>query len=347
MKHSLTFRLQSLTKISALIILLMFLAVPKVQFATIVTSNGTGGGPWEANESWIPGKPACGDTIYIQNGDVITVEQHQDYGGCAFPMFLIIQDGGTLDFNTNGPKLSLPCGSGVTIETTGLLTSTAATGGGASNKLNICGSEVWRRSDGDKSNMTFGTPLPIDLISFEANANEDKVDIKWITASEINNDYFTIERSLDGREWSEVIVTGGAGNSSVMIEYFETDFNPLQGVSYYRLKQTDFNGEFSYSNVVPVRFEAAEADFRGTLNLFPNPVKVGEIVKVEFKNIFESELLVVLRDIKGRDYYSKIVIDIEDGALIGIPIDQSIPPGIYLITASSENQMYSQRLIIK
>ncbi|MDG1475511.1 MAG: T9SS type A sorting domain-containing protein, partial [Vicingaceae bacterium] len=150
----------------------------------------------------------------------------------------------------------------------------------------------------------------------------------------------------DGKNWEEVIETNGAGNSNQIIEYFETDYEPLTGVSYYRLKQTDFNGDFTYSNIIPVRFEE-NLDTSGSINLFPSPVAIGETVNVEFKGIYESELLVVLRDIKGREFYSKMVVNIENGKLIGIPIEREIPAGIYLITASSENRIYSQKLIVK
>jgi hypothetical protein len=190
------------------------------------------------------------------------------------------------------------------------------------------------------------TPLPIDLVSFEANANGDQVDLKWITASEINNDFFTIERSVDAKEWEEVLFVSGAGNSNQTINYFDSDYEPLTDISYYRLKQTDFNGQSSYSNIVPVKF-IKDYVAGGNINLFPNPVRGGEIVNVEFLNIFEEEFLVVLRDIKGREFYSKMAINIEDGKLIGVPIDMEIPTGVYLITATSEDQMYSQRLIVK
>jgi len=190
------------------------------------------------------------------------------------------------------------------------------------------------------------TPLPIELLSFEANANEDKVDLKWITASELNNDYFTIERSTDAKNWEEAIITTGGGNSNQILEYFETDYAPLSGVSYYRLKQTDFNGDYTYSNIVPVKYDINNEE-DGSINLFPSPVSIGGIVNIEFNNISESELLVVLRDIKGREFYSKVLVNIEDGKLIGVPVNREIPSGIYLITATSENQIYSQKLIIK
>jgi hypothetical protein len=189
------------------------------------------------------------------------------------------------------------------------------------------------------------TPLPIELISFEANVNESKVDLKWITATEVNNDYFTIERSENLKDWSEVVYVKGAGNSNQEISYFDVDYFPLQGISYYRLKQTDFDGKFSYSNVIPVNF--ATSNIAGTINLFPNPTQVGKSVNLEFKNIIETEILVVLRDVQGKEYYSKMVLNIEDGKLIGVPIETSIPAGIYLVTATSENQIYSQKLIIR
>jgi len=190
------------------------------------------------------------------------------------------------------------------------------------------------------------TPLPVELISFEANANEDKVDLEWITASEINNDFFTIERSSDAINWEDVSKINGAGNSNQTISYYDVDYNPIVGTSYYRLKQTDFNGEYKYSNIVPVKFIKGTSENQ-LINIFPNPANSGSIVQLKFENITEDEILVVLRDIKGREFYSKIHIDIVDGKLIGIPIDDNVPKGIYLITATSENQIYSQKLIVK
>ncbi|NQX98097.1 MAG: hypothetical protein HRT73_09495, partial [Flavobacteriales bacterium] len=96
------------------------------------------------------------------------------------------------------------------------------------------------------ASLTAANPLPITLLSFEATANEDKVDLKWSTSTEINNGFFTIERSADAKNWEEIVTTNGAGNSNQTIEYFETDYEPLEGVSYYRLKQTDFNGQYEY-----------------------------------------------------------------------------------------------------
>lgn len=260
-------------------------------------------------------------------------------------MFVLID--GTLDFPVNGPKLRLPCFSGVELNVGGTLSASGSGGGGNANFLEICGSIVWKKANGTKNGpLVFGTPLPIELVSFEANVNDNRIELRWVTATEINNDYFTIEKSLDAKVWEVVIIVAGAGNSNQLLDYFDVDYEPIEGVSYYRLKQTDFDGKFEYFNIVPVKFEV-NSEESGIMNVFPSPANAGEIVKVEFINIFEEELLVVLRDIQGKEFYSKIHINIEDGKLIGVPINADIPKGVYLITATSENQIYSQKLIVK
>lgn len=114
------------------------------------------------------------------------------------------------------------------------------------------------------------SPLPIKLLSFSAKPDKDNVALTWTTATEINNDYFTIERSYNGNEFTEIAKVKGAGNSTSLIEYNMIDNNPLPGVSYYRLKQTDFDNQFSYSNIVSVRFSSEQ---RLVVQAGPNPAK--------------------------------------------------------------------------
>ena len=190
------------------------------------------------------------------------------------------------------------------------------------------------------------TPLPIDLISFTAVLNENKVDLNWITASEINNDYFTIERSADAEYWEEVLTVEGAGNSNQIQEYFGVDNNPLEGVSYYRLKQTDFDGKFEYFNVVPVRYQK-ESKVRGSISLFPNPISSEESIQIQFKNIIESNVSVTIRDARARVIYAKTVLNIENGKVINLPLNSNLPKGIYLVTVTSDNEVYNEKLIVK
>jgi hypothetical protein len=95
-------------------------------------------------------------------------------------------------------------------------------------------------------------PLPVELLAFDVHYNGQAVDLFWTTASEQNNAFFTVERSVDGENYTEVLRKEGAGNSTTMLNYTSQDASPLNGVSYYRLKQTDYNGQFSYSTVKTV-----------------------------------------------------------------------------------------------
>ena len=125
--------------------------------------------------------------------------------------------------------------------------------------------------------VNWGVPLPIELTYFAADATEDgTVALQWETASEINNDFFTIERSKDAEIWREIMTIEGAGNSTEAIQYEAVDKNPYSGYSYYRLKQTDYDGEFTYSEVEVVNMEGTP---QSEISLYPNPAQ--ETVTIE------------------------------------------------------------------
>lgn len=111
-------------------------------------------------------------------------------------------------------------------------------------------------------------PLPVEFLSFNAKINDKVVELTWQTASEINNDYFIIERSTNGKDWLAINTVDGSGNSNNVLNYKFTDEKPLLGVSYYRLKQVDFDQKFSYSNNAVVNFEGFDI-----IELYPNPSK--------------------------------------------------------------------------
>ncbi|HNW89011.1 MAG TPA: T9SS type A sorting domain-containing protein [Bacteroidales bacterium] len=95
-------------------------------------------------------------------------------------------------------------------------------------------------------------PLPISLLSFDAIEDGGHIKIMWTTATEINNDYFTVQRSANAKEFSDVAIVQGSGNSNEIIHYNTYDESPMPDISYYRLKQTDFDGKFSFSEIVAV-----------------------------------------------------------------------------------------------
>jgi biopolymer transport protein ExbB len=110
--------------------------------------------------------------------------------------------------------------------------------------------------------------LPIELLNFEVTATaEFSAEIFWTTASEINNSHFVLERSSNGQHWSELTIVNGMGNSSSTIQYNYTDTNPLRGITYYRLKQVDFDGSFTYSAIRSINsFDATK-----NVMIHPNP----------------------------------------------------------------------------
>jgi Secretion system C-terminal sorting domain/G8 domain len=118
------------------------------------------------------------------------------------------------------------------------------------------------------SNVTT-SPLPITLLSFNAVLTpEGTVDLTWATAMEVNNKLFTVEKSQDGITYTVVTEVPGAGNSNVELNYSTVDEHPYTGTSYYRLQQTDDNGNSTYSRVVVIHVTADVA-----LRLYPNPAR--------------------------------------------------------------------------
>jgi hypothetical protein len=110
--------------------------------------------------------------------------------------------------------------------------------------------------------------LPVELLGFSAFCNSNnELLLEWSTASEINNDYFTVERSKDMTHWEKAATVKGAGNSAAILNYEELEKNPSSGISYYRLKQTDFDNRFEYSKTIAV----ASCSGESVISIFPNP----------------------------------------------------------------------------
>jgi len=110
--------------------------------------------------------------------------------------------------------------------------------------------------------------LPVEFLDFNIAVKNTTIDLIWKTASETNNDYFTVERSLDRETFVPLAVMDGSGNSNEIVRYFYTDENPFPGLAYYRIKQTDFDGNFDYSQVLPVDFMDKKLPW---LSVYPSP----------------------------------------------------------------------------
>lgn len=179
------------------------------------------------------------------------------------------------------------------------------------------------------------SPLPIELRAFHAIEWDDGVRFMWTTASETNNDYFSVERSADGRDWVVVLRVDGAGNSSSSLDYEATDPEPLAGTSYYRLKQTDFDGQYSYSDAAAVTFDTA---VEKKVLIFPNPTN-GQITIVAGA---EEMAGFAVYDLQGGDVTNHVDVK-RDGENNHTADLSLLPSGAYTIrTTSNVGRVYKQ-----
>lgn len=187
-----------------------------------------------------------------------------------------------------------------------------------------------------------GSSLPITLLSFDAKylANKAATHLTWATAIEINNDYFHIERSFDGVNFELVAEVDGAGNSTSEIKYETYDENPPLGLIYYRLKQVDFDGTVTYSELVSVVVSSVR---NTSVKLYPNPTKnfVHLIVETESKNIS-----VILMNINGA-VIGMYEAENPGGTInLDLSLDDSLPSGEYFVRVSTDTEAMIEKLII-
>ena len=165
--------------------------------------------------------------------------------------------------------------------------------------------------------------FPVELVNFNAKAVDNRrVELNWQTHSETNNAYFTIERSQDAIHWEEVTTVDGAGTSTILLSYYTTDPNPYVGNSYYRLKQTDYDGQYTYSDIKSVRI-----DKLAEMVIYPNPTNnqvtvEGDVLELEQLRIYNS---------LGQDVTSKTKIITQNNTRLVIDMS-SLTTGIYHFT---------------
>ncbi|MFN4123886.1 MAG: T9SS type A sorting domain-containing protein [Flavobacteriales bacterium] len=182
-------------------------------------------------------------------------------------------------------------------------------------------------------------PLPIQLLHFSAVPNGNVVDLEWITASEINNHYFTVERSADASQFDGILQRLGAGNSNIVLVYQDVDYQPLQGISYYRLKQTDFDGSFSYSQIVPVFFGSSGEAFQAFVD-----------VNRDFQLIFGSSER-ALAEIRLFDAAGRLVLQkhahVQKGENQIKILNPGLASGVYMLQLHSGNSLKTTKLFVR
>ncbi len=185
-----------------------------------------------------------------------------------------------------------------------------------------------------KETGTCDAVLPIELLSFTAIPTlNNSIQLNWQTATEVNNDFFTIERCITIPNWEEISRIDGAGNSSIYIKYNTIDNNPFIGTSYYRLKQTDYDGTTSYSQIVSVNLDKI-TDFE----VYPSPA----VDKLNFKGCPKNASYVLTNSIG-----QKITLNIEvvnTRAVLDVTVFEK---GFYILEVITSFGVETRKIVIE
>lgn len=190
--------------------------------------------------------------------------------------------------------------------------------------------------------FTIGTiavnALPIDLLYFQAKLVNSQVQFSWATAKEVNNDYFTVEKSADGVNFETLLEVDGAGNSQQLRKYSATDASPYNDVTYYRLKQTDFDGKYEYSKTEAVYTHGTQ----GSL-LVSSPGRKQIHISCQLPDSYSGNL--TIHNSQGLLIWSKTVSANAAGNILNtdVPVAAS---GLYVVSLQHNTGVIIKKLIV-
>lgn len=205
----------------------------------------------------------------------------------------------------------------------------------AGNYMIVVDGNAGAECDWEFTDFIGNPPLPVELFRFEATLiDANNVKLTWVTGSEINNDYFTVERSADGEDWHEVSYIQGAGNSIEVLSYESWDSNPIYGISYYRIKQTDFDGASVYSGVRTVNNKVLF-----DVTLYPNPAK--SQLTVEYEGNDKTSLSIVnsigkMIQTPMDNFAGKTIIDVS-----------TLSNGVYFLIINRDGTHQQEKFIVR
>lgn len=171
--------------------------------------------------------------------------------------------------------------------------------------------------------------LPVELVYFDGEKNENAALLKWETSAEINNDYFIIEKSSDLVHWEQIGTVDGAGNSNSLLAYTFTDYRPYIGSNYYRLTQIDFDGTTK-------TYDAIELNFEGGSLFFPNPAN--EYIQLNMNEI-STNATVTIQDLNG-----KTILTEKAKTYIYL---SNFSKGVYILKIEDINYLKTDKIIIE
>ena len=299
--------------------------------ASQIQSNGSGN--WNSISTWSAGRiPESNDTVTIAAGTIVTVSASTSL---YTNMKVIVY--GTLHLN-GGRKVSL-CNGMIDVMQGGVIT-----GDNGGSMVDICSVIVWNGNMPGIGPLQIVAPvLPVELAYFKAEVTKSAtVNILWETASEINCDYFSIERSNNGTDFESISTVKGSGNTSSSVRYSYIDDNPHSPVSYYRLKEVDFDGKSQTFQVISVNVKPVSE-----MVVYPNPVQAGQSATLTIPAYTEKTLRVSVVDMQGKKIFSQIVekeTDLDN--MIHLVTGKFPAAGTYFITASGITDTHMKKIIV-
>ncbi|NNJ55886.1 MAG: tandem-95 repeat protein, partial [Bacteroidia bacterium] len=184
------------------------------------------------------------------------------------------------------------------------------------------------------------SPVPVELLYFEAVKKGNDAMLTWSTATEINNSHFDIQRTTPGQQWETIGRVKGAGNSVFINDYNFVDENPFKGVNYYRLKQVDFDGAYEYSNVELLKFDATES-----ISVYPNPTR--DVVNVSYGNYFDENVSIIIVDVLGKELVRRTLNE-DDYQRTEVQINVSdFDAGYYFLTVHTDDEIKTVKLLVQ
>jgi hypothetical protein len=192
----------------------------------------------------------------------------------------------------------------------------------------------------------FTGTVPITLTMFKAENINTTNRLTWNTFTEINNAYFEIQKSNDGLVFEAIAAVNSQsmnGNSTTPLNYQFIDKKPFEKITYYRLKQVDKNGKFSYSNIISVKSTNKNI---GSINVYPNPI-VGKEINVNLSSLQKGNYNLTITNAIGQIVSSKQIAIQNSNETNKIVIANNFTAGCYFIKITGNNSDLLQQIIIK
>ena len=182
--------------------------------------------------------------------------------------------------------------------------------------------------------------LPVEIISFRAAEQNNKIILSWVTASESDNQYFEIERSINGNQFEPIGRVAGAGTTSQTTHYNFTDVTPVTRINYYRLKQVDIDGRYKYSAILTTKLNSK---LEKGVNISPNPVSNKINISISSDVATNGDIRII--NALGQIIYYQNEKLVKGVNVITITSLFHLPKGIYTLQVVMDNETFSTKFI--